>query len=70
MVNLTELTAEKEINIGLFEKVVHRVVLQNPNLRYLKISLHKLIILDLGVVLELKIFEFLPYPKIVITANL
>ena len=37
MVNLTELTAEKEINIGLFEKVVHRVVLQNPNLRYLMI---------------------------------
>ena len=70
MVNLTELTAEKEINIGLFEKVVHRVVLQNPNLRYLKISLHKLIILDLGVVLELKIFEFLPYPKIEKTANL
>ena len=42
MVNLTELTAEKEINIGLFEKVVHRVVLQNPNLRYLKNSTHKL----------------------------
>ena len=34
VVNLTELTAEKEIDIGLFEKVVHRVVLQNPNLRY------------------------------------
>ena len=70
MVNLTELTAEKEINIGLFEKVVHRIVLQNPNLRYLKISLHKLVILDLGIVLELKIFEFLPYPKIEKTANL
>ena len=50
MVNLTELTAEKEINIGIFEKVVHRVVLQNPNLRYLKISLHKLVIIDLGIV--------------------
>ena len=41
MVNLTELTAEKDIDIGLFEKVVHRVVLQNPNLRYQKIFVSK-----------------------------
>ena len=33
VVNLTELTAEKEIDIGLFDKVVHIVILQNPNLR-------------------------------------
>ena len=34
MVNLTEFTTEKNIDIGLFEKTVRRVVLQNPNLRY------------------------------------
>ena len=34
VVNLAEFTTEKDIDIGLFEKTVRRVVLQNPNLRY------------------------------------
>ena len=34
VVTLTELNPEKEIDVDIFERCVHRVVLKNPNLRY------------------------------------
>ena len=35
---MTEFTTEKDIDIGLLEKTVRRVVLQNPNLRYKNVN--------------------------------
>ena len=34
MVNLTEFSTDEEVDVELFGKVVRRVVLQNPNLRF------------------------------------
>ena len=34
VVNLTEFSTDEEVDVELFGKVVRRVVLQNPNLRF------------------------------------
>ena len=33
VVNITEFSVDKEIDIGLFGKTIRKIVLQNPNLR-------------------------------------